>query len=187
MGLSVPSASEMVKRLEQSGSISYNRQREVVLTDQGREEAVSVIRRHRLAERFLTDHLGFAWDEVHEEACRLEHAISPAVEARLADFLGQPETCPHGYSIPNANGDVAARRFKPLTDVEPDETVRVAAVPEEEAELLRYLAGLGLVPKAEIKVIEVAPYGGPITLTINGESAAIGPELAAKVFVEFGQ
>ncbi len=184
MGLSVPSASEMVKRLEQSGSITYNRQREVVLTDKGREEAVSVIRRHRLAERFLTDHLGFDWDEVHEEACRLEHAISPAVEAKLAKFLGEPQTCPHGYSIPQANGEVPQRNLIPLTELEPGKTARVAAVPEEEAELLRYLAELGLIPKAEVKIVEVAPFGGPMTLTINGASAAVGPELASKVLVE---
>lgn len=184
MGLSVPSASEMMKRLEQAGVISYNAQREVVLTEKGRVEAASVIRRHRLAERLLTDVLGFGWDEVHEEACRLEHAISPAVEERLAKYLGEPDTCPHGHSIPSISGVSAQRSLVALAELETGERGSVAAVPEENAEVLQYLAELGLTPGTKVIVSSVAPFGGPINLEINDSIKAIGPELAAQILVE---
>lgn len=184
LGLSVPSASEMMKRLEQSGTISYNARREVSLTDQGRTEATSVIRRHRLAERLLTDVLGFDWDEVHDEACRLEHAISPAVEARLAAHLGEPETCPHGYSIPSPTGEIAERELISLDKLDVGTTAKVAVVPEEEPKVLQYLAKLKLRPGTRISVREIAPFGGPITLNIEDGVEAIGPELATRVMVE---
>src|SRR3989337_2045959 len=99
LSLSVPSASEMMKKLAQIGVITYNKQREVSRSEAGWEQAGQVVRRHRLAERFLTDILGLSWDQVHDEACLLEHAISPVVEERLAERLGTPSTCPHSNLI----------------------------------------------------------------------------------------
>lgn len=183
LGLSVPSASEMMKKLEQIGVITYNEHREVSLTVAGVEQALHVIRRHRLAERFLTDILGLSWDQVHEEACLLEHAISPLVEERLAEHLGNPLTCPHGHPIPG-EGKIPARRLAPLSELAAGDRARVALIRDEETDVLIYLAGLDLRPDVELTVEEVAPFGGPITIDISGARRAIGPELASRVMVE---
>ncbi len=184
MELSVPSASEMMKKLAKAGVISYNKQREVSLTETGRKEASSVVRRHRLSERLLTDVLGISWDKVHDEACRMEHAISPAVEEKLDERLGFPKTCPHGHSIPDASGATGERELFPLVEIETGAAIVISQVSEEEPGLLRYLADLKLMPGTESKVEKIAPFGGPITLLVGNEKQAIGPELAAKIMVE---
>ncbi len=183
LGLSVPSASEMMKKLANIGVITYNKQREVSLTDAGLEQAGHVVRRHRLAERFLTDMLGLPWDQVHDEACLLEHAISPAVEERLAERLGDPKTCPHGHPIPGGPGRPPARLLTALSNLEAGTKAKVVLVYDEEPEVLKYLGDLGLRPEASLTVTEVAPFGGPITIEIDGAARAIGPELAAKIMV----
>lgn len=183
LGLSVPSASEMMKKLEQIGVIAYNEHREVSLTAAGVEQALHVIRRHRLAERFLTDILGLSWDQVHEEACLLEHAISPLVEEKLAERLGNPLTCPHGHPIPG-EGKIPVGHLVPLSDLEAGAKARVALIRDEEADVLIYLAGLDLRPDVELTVEEIAPFGGPITIDVSGARRVIGPELASRVMVE---
>jgi len=184
LGLSVPSASEMMKKLEQIGVISYNEHREVSLTEIGSDQALRVVRRHRLAERFLTDTLGLSWDQVHEEACLLEHAISPLVEERLAKHLGDPQTCPHGHPIPGGPGKISAERWVPLSELQAGAKARVALIRDEEPDVLIYLAGLELRPDTDLIVKDVAPFGGPITIEIGGIRHAIGPDLAARVMVE---
>ena len=183
LALSVPSASEMMKKLAQTGVIIYNEQREVSLTETGLSQAEQVVRRHRLAERFLTDILGLSWDQVHDEACLFEHAISPLVEERLAQRLGEPQTCPHGHPIPGA-GASTKRELMPLAELAAGAGARVAVVTDEGAEILKYLASLDLRLDTDVTVDEVAPFGGPITITVNGKQHAIGPELAAKILVE---
>lgn len=183
LALSVPSASEMMKKLAQTGVIIYNEQREVSLTETGLSQAEQVVRRHRLAERFLTDILGLSWDQVHDEACLFEHAISPLVEERLARRLGEPQTCPHGHPIPGA-GTSPKRELMPLAEFPAGAGGRVAVVTDEGAEILQYLASLDLRLDTDVTVDEVAPFGGPITITVNGKQHAIGPELAAKILVE---
>ena len=183
LGLSVPSASEMMKKLENIGVITYNQQREVSLTESGLEQAGHVVRRHRLAERFLTDILGLPWDQVHDEACLLEHAISPLVEERLAERLGNPQTCPHGHPIPGGPGKPSVRLLAHLSDLEAGATAKVVLVYDEEPEVLKYLGSLGLRPDTIVTVEEVAPFGGPITISVDGVRQAIGPELAAKIMV----
>ncbi len=183
--LSVPSASEMMKKLEQTNTITYNKQREVLLTKKGLEQAQHVVRRHRLAERFLTDFLGLSWDQVHEEACLLEHAISPIVEERLAERLGNPKTCPHGYPIPGASASSAIDKVTPLGSLQPGEEAKVILIRDEGSDILQYLGKLDLRPEVDVKVIDIAPFGGPITVLINNKTeAAIGPELANKIMVE---
>lgn len=184
------SASEMVGRLLADGLLErdeHNRSR-VVLTEAGRARAVRVVRRHRLSERLLTDYLGLPWDEVHQEACRLEHALSDAVEVSLAERLGHPRTCPHGRPIPY-EGDVAALDFRPceasrtLADLKLGEGGTISHVSEEDPELLRFLASMGLIPEAPVVVAEIAPFDGPLTIAVGGLRHAVGCELARKVFV----
>ncbi|MDR5710459.1 MAG: metal-dependent transcriptional regulator [Armatimonadota bacterium] len=182
MGVSVPSASEMLKRLEQQGYVRGTEDG-VVLTPEGREVAVRVVRRLRLAERLLTDILGLELPRVYEEACKLEHVISPEVEARLEEVLHHPTHCPHGQPIPQPDGTLEEIPTTTLGDLRPGDWAEVAAIPEEDAELVGYLASLGLVPGTRILVNEIAPYSGPIFFEVNGIRRAIGPLAASRVRV----
>lgn len=182
MGVSVPSASEMLKRLEQQGYVR-GADDGVGLTPAGREVAVRVVRRLRLAERLLTDVLGLDLERVYEEACKLEHVISSEVEARLEQVLGSPTRCPHGLPIPRSDGSVEPVPSETLVDVAPGQTATVWAIPEEDHELVAYLRSLHLVPNARVAVLEVAPFNGPIFFEAEGFRHAIGREAAGKVRV----
>jgi DtxR family Mn-dependent transcriptional regulator len=154
----------------------------LALSDEGRRQAAAILRRHRLSERLLTDVLGLPWDRVHDEAMRLEHALTPEAEARLTSLLNDPETCPHGGPIPGSDG-IAAAHTRTLDTVPAGTQVRIEQITEEEAALLRYLASLGLLPKAELSVEEVAPFGGPLLVRVGGARYAIGRDVAAKILV----
>lgn len=180
MGVSAPSASEMLRRLEQQGFVrganeGFN------LTASGQEKATTVVRRLRLAERLLTDILRLDLPKVYDEACKMEHVISDEVEARLAAVLGHPATCPHGLPIPGEADTIIPTRT--LIELETGQAVRVASVPEEDGALLEYLVQQGLIPGAVVEVEGVAPFNGPITLRIGGLARAIGREVAARIRV----
>ncbi len=183
LGLSMASASEMAKKLKQMKLISSTGKK-VYLTKRGEKEAKQVIRRHRLSERLLTDMLGFGWDKVHEEACKLEHALSQEVEDRIAESLGNPETCPHGHPIPNKDGVFVEESTLPLSSLEPGRKGEIARVPEEDPELLCYLDSLGLKPKVEVEVKEVAPFGGPLLIQIGNARHALGQKVASKILIK---
>jgi DtxR family transcriptional regulator, Mn-dependent transcriptional regulator len=150
MQLSAPTVHEMVGRLERDGYITRGSDRSLVFTDHGREYAAGVVRRHRLIERFLTDVLGIPWDEVHEEAERLEHAMSPVLEERMRAAIGNAKTCPHGHPINVGERIVGV----PLGDVELGATVRVLRFENEAEELLHYLKDAGIEPGLEGTVAE---------------------------------
>jgi len=145
MQLSAPTVHEMIVRLERDGYITRGSDRAIAFTDSGAEHAEGIVRRHRLIERFLTDVLGVPWDEVHEEAERLEHAMSPVLEERMRAAIGDAKTCPHGHPI------VAGARLAgvPLADVELGASVRVLRFENEAEDLLRYLKAAGLEPGQE--------------------------------------
>jgi DtxR family transcriptional regulator, Mn-dependent transcriptional regulator len=155
---------------------------DLALSDEGRRQAAAVIRRHRLSERLLTDVLGLPWDRVHDEAMRLEHSLTPEAESRLKSLLNDPETCPHGSPIPGSDG-TEEPPTQSLDTVPAGTRVRIEQIAEEEAALLRYLASLGLLPKVELTVDEVAPFGGPLLVRVGGARYAIGQEVAAKILV----
>ena len=145
MQVSAPTVHEMVGRLERDGYIVRGDDRSLEFTDEGHEHAAAAVRRHRLIERFLTDVLGIPWDEVHEEAERLEHAMSPVLEERMLAAIGDARTCPHGHPI-----DVGARLpGVPLADVEVGASVRILRFENEAEDLLHYLKGTGLHPGLE--------------------------------------
>jgi DtxR family Mn-dependent transcriptional regulator len=145
MQLSAPTVHEMIGRLERDGYITRGTSRSIDFTDEGREHAEGVVRRHRLIERFLTDVLGIPWDEVHEEAERLEHAMSPVLEARMRAAIGDAKTCPHGHPI-----NVGERHTGvPLADVEVGARVRILRFENEAEELLHYLKDAGVEPGME--------------------------------------
>ncbi len=145
MQLSAPTVHEMIGRLERDGYITRASDRSISFTDTGAEHAEGIVRRHRLIERFLTDILGVPWDEVHEEAERLEHAMSPVLEERMRAAIGDAKTCPHGHPI------VAGARLQgvPLADVEPGASVQVLRFENEAEDLLHYLKGSGIEPGLE--------------------------------------
>src|ERR671923_355873 len=150
MQLSAPTVHEMIGRLERDGHITRASDRAISFTDTGREHAEAVVRRHRLIERFLTDVLGIPWDEVHEEAERLEHAMSPVLEERMRAAIGDAKTCPHGHPI-----NVGERILGvPLADVEVGASVRVLRFENEAEDLLHYLKEVGLKPGLEATVAD---------------------------------
>ncbi|MCX9012497.1 MAG: metal-dependent transcriptional regulator [Candidatus Methanoperedens sp.] len=181
--LSPPSVSEMVKKLAGKGLLSHT-EKGVCLTEEGRLIAKKVIRRHRLSERLLTDILGFKWDEVHDEACRLEHAISPEMEDRIAKSLGNPKTCPHGHPIPDKDGVLVKEKVKPLSELKASARGVIVSVFEEDPNMLKYLASLGLIPGVCVRVDEVAPFGGPLIVRVSGSRYALGREVASKIKVK---
>jgi len=181
--LSAPSVSEMIKKLANKGLVNHT-EKGVCLTCSGNSIAKKVIRRHRLSERLLTDILGFKWDEVHEEACRLEHAISPEMENRIAESLGNPKTCPHGHPIPDKDGMYLKEYVKPLSELKAGEKGVIVSVFEEDSKMLQYLASLGLIPEVCVRVEEVAPFGGPLIVSISGSRYALGRDVASKIKVK---
>jgi len=183
LGVSPASVSGMLKKLDSDGYIEHRARGEAKLTPRGLDVGVRVIRRHRLAERLLTDVLGMPWDEVHAEACKLEHAISASVELRLIEVLGDPKVCPHGHPIPPADGSDPPHPDVPLAQVQAGEGAVVYGVTEEVPEILRYLGEVGLRPGVRITVIEKAPLGGPITVEVAGKRHAISLELARMITV----
>src|SRR5271165_1466867 len=171
MQLSAPTVHEMVQRLERDGYITRDADRTIAFTASGVEQAEGIVRRHRLIERFLTDVLGIPWDEVHEEAERLEHAMSPVLEERMLAAIGDAKTCPHGHPIV-AGGRAAG---VPLADVEPGASVRVLRFENEAEDLLHYLKAAGLEPGLEgtlaerddERVVVQSADGARLTLTVS--------------------
>ena len=179
LGVSLPSTSEMIKRLSKDGYLSRHKDGSLELTKIGRAEAHKILRRHRLVERLMTDVLGMPWHEVHGEAHRVEHAISARVEAYLAQSLGYPEYCPHGHPICPVDG----RTMRPLDTVRSGEEVAIAQISEVNEELLAYLEQLGIRPASIVKVLDDGPQSRPMTLATDAGTVSLGREVAAYVKV----
>ena len=177
------SVSGMVRRLVDHGLITHERYRGVRLTTAGRRAALKTLRRHRVIEAYLTSALGYSWDRVHDEAERLEHAASEELVDRMAAAIGEPSTDPHGDPIPTREGTLREPALVALASLEPGARARVERVSDRDADRLRYLAELGVVPGASVQVIAREPFGGPIALRVDDESRTMGQELAAHVLV----
>jgi DtxR family transcriptional regulator, Mn-dependent transcriptional regulator len=184
LSIAPPSVTNMFVRLREMGLVEYERYRGVSLTGRGREEAMRLVRRHRLIETFLVEHLGYSWQEVHEEAERLEHAVSDGFTERLAEFLGHPDQDPHGDPIPAADGTLEPDDSFPLSGAVAGWRVRIYKVSDESIPTLDYLGEHGLVPGRLLKVKEVRALDGVITVEDeDGDSHALGESLARSVFV----
>jgi DtxR family transcriptional regulator, Mn-dependent transcriptional regulator len=183
LGLTAPSVSQMVVRLSAEGLVRRDASHRAVLTEEGRVAAARLVRRHRLSERFLTDYLELPWDQVHDEACKLEHVLSDEVEARLAAQLGNPHTCPHGRVIPDEDGELTPEEARPLAGLSAGEKSTISFVSDEKPDLLRYLSSLGLLPETAVSVEDVAPFGGPLLIRVGRARYALGREVACKIFV----
>jgi len=173
-----------VERLEREGLLTHEPYKGVKLTEEGRKIALDVIRRHRLSERLLTDILRVGWDEAHKAACRLEHGITDDIVKNLETALGHPTTCPHGNPIPTKGGGILEEKSEPMTNLNPQEGGAIVKITEEEPDLLRYLATLGLRPGASMEVVEKAPFNGPITIKVAGANRALSRQVAALIKVK---
>jgi DtxR family transcriptional regulator, Mn-dependent transcriptional regulator len=183
LGVAAPSVTNMIKRLSELGLVEHERYRGVELSDAGERIALEVVRHHRLLERYLVEALGYGWDEVHDEAERLEHHISEALEARMAAALGDPTVDPHGDPIPELDGTIAEVTELRLLDVAPGDVAIVRRVSDQDPERLRYLEQLGLRPGVVIRLLEALPFEGPLRLQVAGVERMIGRPLAAAIWV----
>jgi DtxR family Mn-dependent transcriptional regulator len=184
LSISSASVTNMFARLQEMGLVEYERYRGASLSEAGREEALRLVRRHRLIETFLLEHLGYSWQEVHEEAERLEHAVSDEFTERLAEFLGHPDYDPHGDPIPAADGTLEPDDSFPLAAAAVGQRVRVSRVDHRDAAVLAYLGERGLVPGRLLAVREVRAVDGVVTVEDeDGELHSLGRLLADSIFV----
>jgi DtxR family Mn-dependent transcriptional regulator len=184
LGISSPSVSEMVTRLTSQGLVEHDRYKGQQLTREGRRVAVELVRHHRLLEMFLVQVLGYSWDEVHDEAERLEHVMSERMEQRIFELLGRPALDPHGHAIPSISGKVRSLSERPLSECRAGEKVVVQGVSDEDAGRLRELERRGLMPGTRLEVLSASEYESPIEVRIKGRRVSVPLGLARGMFVE---
>jgi len=185
MRVTPPTAWATIRRMARDGFVTLDKKKVIRLTPKGHELAEDIVKRHRLAERFLCDVLGIGWAEAHQEAHHFEHAITPRLEARIFALAGHPTTCPHGSPIPGAGGEVAPD-LVPLSSLAAGEEATVEFISEEleeDVELLRYLERGRVMPGSRLRVAEVAPYNGVLIAEINGSQVPLGLAVAAGIRV----
>ena len=185
LGVTPASVTTMVKTLAESGLVDYEAYGGAKLTAAGRQLALHVLRRHRLIELFLVRVLGFEWTEVHDEAERLEHAVSDRVVERIDELLGHPEVDPHGHPIPSVSGAVGATAATPLDEIEPGRRVRVARVSDRDVGFLRALEKIGVRPGTRLTVRARDAGTDSIAVTLGrGRHETLGLRAAARILVE---
>jgi len=186
MAVSAPAVTEAVQRIARGGYLKVGPRKELTLTPKGHQIAEVMARRHRLLERWLTDTLGLNWTDAHEEAHRLEHALSPRVEDRLAEMLGMPTTCPHGNPIPGMPKPAEHFEPFPLAQAEEGAAVVVERITEEaeaDKNLLEYLWRHNVRPGRRLRISEVAPWAGTVTVAGDGQTITLGLPAASKIWV----
>lgn len=181
MGVSGPTVTATMRRLEQQGLVT-RQGTDVVLTEAGQSQALTIVRKHRVAERFLVDVLGLDWEVAHEDACLLEHALSDRVLVALEALLDNPSVCPHGHPIPTASGVVERPAGRLLSAVPVGESVRIMRVSEAD-DVLGYLGSVGLVPGQTVSVVSTEKVGDLITVRVNDRDVVIAGSVAARVTV----
>jgi DtxR family transcriptional regulator, Mn-dependent transcriptional regulator len=188
LSIAPASVTGMLQRLASSKPplVIYKKHQGVTLTKAGEKAALEVIRHHRLLELYLVQALGYSWDEVHAEACKLEHVISEDLEARIATALGNPTRDPHGELIPTEDLTMPADESRPLASLRTDETATVKRVSDNDPALLRHLRELGVIPEVEVTVKDFSEFDGNLTIKVNGQKSTIvlGSAITNRIFVE---
>lgn len=184
LSVSSPSVTGMLKKLHELGLVEHIPYKGVTLTESGEKVALELIRHHRLLELYLHQALGYPLEAVHAEAERLEHHISEEFEARIFEKLGQPTHDPHGDPIPALDGSLPDHATVPLTSLEVGHSARVGRVAERDAELLRQLVALGLVPGATVRLVGLKPKLGTVQLEVNGSVHTLGLAAAEQIWLE---
>ena len=189
LGLAPASVTGMMQKLSSLSPalVSYRKYQGVTLTAAGKRAALEVIRHHRLVEAWLVQTLGYSWDEVHKEADKLEHVISEDFEMRVAAALGNPERDPHGDLIPSANLVMPEDGSVPLATLAAEQEAVIRRVDAQQAEFLRHVEDLGLIPGVHVKTLSVSPFDQVMRVQVQGqrEPAILGPAITNRVFVEF--
>ncbi len=180
LGVSASTASEAIRKLADQGLVAHERYGAVTLTDEGRGAAILMVRRHRLLETFLVRELGYGWDEVHDEAEVLEHAVSDRLMSRLDAKLGYPSRDPHGDPIPSIDGSVPSPDVTLLSDLDVDESGTVARISDDDPEMLRYFAEVGVALDCRLTVVEKRPFAGTISISVDGNHRIDLGDIAAR-------
>lgn len=183
LDVSSASATNMVKRLSDMGLVNYQSYKGASLTESGRKIALEIIRHHRLLELYLLEVMGYSWDEVHDEAEKLEHHISEQFEDKIAELLDNPTHDPHGDPIPTKEGIMPEMDTKSLVNAEEGIHYLVSRVKNQDPELLRYLEKIGLLPGAKLQIKDKGPFRGPITLNIENSEQVLGHEVAEHIYL----
>ena len=173
------SVTNTIEGLERRSLVIREPYRGMKLTEKGRKIALDVLRKHRLAERLLTDILHIDWSEVHDAACRLEHAIAPNIIKPLEKALGHPRTCPHGNPIPTACRGIIEEKSEPLMNLNPKEIGIIVRITEEKTSVLQYLASLGLTPGVCVEVEKKASFRGPVSVRLGESSYILDNDVAS--------
>jgi DtxR family Mn-dependent transcriptional regulator len=188
LGVTPASVTGMLKKLSENDPVlvDYQKHHGAVLTEVGKNAALEILRHHRLLEMFLHQVLGFDWDQVHEEADRLEHVISEAFEERIARVMGEPELDPHGDPIPTRDFQMPEMSGQPLSDLRPRQAGIVQRVSDENPELLRYLSQIGLIPKSRLEILAYSPLDENISLMVEGHPTPVvlGPGITREIYVK---
>ena len=188
MGVKPASVTGMIQKMTQSKPplLSYQKHQGVLLTPRGEKMALEVIRHHRLLETYLHDSLGFKWDAIHDEACRLEHVISEEFEERIDQVLGSPAFDPHGDPIPDRDLNMPPHATTSLDKLQPGQKATIQRVRDRDPELLRYLAEHNIIPGANVTLLEHSPFDNNLSLQISRQDQPIvlGPSVAGQIFIE---
>ena len=186
LGIKPGSVTGMLQKLASTEPplVNYQKHQGVTLTPEGERAALEIVRHHRLLESWLVQSLGYSWDEVHEEACRLEHVISEDFEARMAAALGHPTHDPHGDPIPSAELVMPEDEVHPLSSLRPTQSAIIRRVNDEDSELLRYLDELGLIPGAQLQVTSYTPFDNNLTVEVGSKTSVLGLKITSKILVE---
>jgi DtxR family Mn-dependent transcriptional regulator len=181
LGVSRASAGEMLKRLEADGLVERGEHKEAILTAEGRHQAEHVVRRHRIIERLLTDFMGYTAAEAHEQADVLGNTFTDDMVERIAEQLGRPDRCPHGWPVDTAAEQAENRELKPLSDLAPGAKAEIVRLAEHAGDLLHWYYDSGLVPGTTVQLGDVGP--DELTVRVNGDERKVGGEAAAGLFV----
>lgn len=183
MGVANASVTNMLKRLAEMKMVNYESYYGTRLTETGEKIALEIIRHHRLLELYLKEILGYSWDEVHDEAEKLEHHISEQFEDKIAELLNHPTEDPHGDPIPSKDGKMPKIKLKPLHSVPLEIPFIVRRVKNQNPELLRYLEKQGLIPGVKVEVLNKEPFDGPVRLKVENHTITIANNIAEDIFV----
>ncbi len=181
--ISQASVTGMIKKLSDLKLTTHRPYYGVELTQTGRKIALEIIRHHRLLELYLAEALGYSWDQVHDEAEKLEHVISEEFEDKMAKILGNPKADPHGAPIPSKDGLIEERTLECLSVIDAGQKVQVQEVSDKDPEMLRYLGDIGIFPDVMIDVMEKAPFGGPLLIKVAGKEYNLGERLTDNILV----
>lgn len=183
LNVSSASVTNMLKRLSGMNFIDHQSYKGATLTDAGRKIALEILRHHRLLELYLKEVMGYSWDEVHDEAEKLEHHISEQFEDKIAELLDHPTHDPHGDPIPTKDGVMPDMASLSVCDAEEETSYLIGRVKDQDPELLRYLEKTGVIPGVKLTILEKAPFEGPITVLLENEEKTLGYSIARQIYL----